>query len=103
MRLRRIRRLRALAALARMEGISRRGKKTRFHKQDRCRYDRCRYALQALEPAWIPVRQIEAGGWAIKRCVRRWAKIWVLPDEKPVIICLIQPGDILYEISSRVS
>jgi ribosomal protein L16/L10AE len=79
MRLRRIRRLRALAALARMEGISRRGKKTRFHKQDRCRYDRCRYALKPLEPAEIPIRQIEAGRWAIERYLRRRGKLWVLP------------------------
>ena len=123
---RKIRRLRALAKLARMEGIPRRGKKTRFDKQDRCRYIRSAYALQALEPAWIPVRQIKVGERAIKRCVRRWAKILLFPDNKPTIIsntetridytkkrkkgnpiyiirtyrvCLIQPNDTIYQVS----
>jgi large subunit ribosomal protein L16 len=36
-----------------------------------------RYALQALEPAWITAKQIEAGRRAMTRYARRGAKIWV--------------------------
>ncbi|KAK9982340.1 hypothetical protein SO802_035754 [Lithocarpus litseifolius] len=45
------------------------------------------YALQALEPAWITSRQIEAGRRAMTRNVRRGGKIWVriFPD-KPVTV-----------------
>uniref|UniRef100_A0A452XHB5 50S ribosomal protein L16, chloroplastic n=1 Tax=Aegilops tauschii subsp. strangulata TaxID=200361 RepID=A0A452XHB5_AEGTS len=44
-------------------------------------------ALQALEPAWITARQIEAGRRAITRYARRGGKIWVriFPD-KPVTL-----------------
>lgn len=43
------------------------------------------YALQALEPAWINSRQIEAARIAMTRHVRRGGKIWIriFPD-KPV-------------------
>uniref|UniRef100_A0A453H6W2 50S ribosomal protein L16, chloroplastic n=1 Tax=Aegilops tauschii subsp. strangulata TaxID=200361 RepID=A0A453H6W2_AEGTS len=46
-----------------------------------------RYALQALEPAWITAKQIEAGRRAITRYARRGGKIWVriFPD-KPVTL-----------------
>ena len=103
-------------------------KRTRFRKQHRGRMKGIsrrgnfissgRYALQALEPAWITARQIEAGRRAITRCVRRGAKIWVriFPD-KPVTIrktetrmgsgkgdpkywiSVVKPGRILYEMS----
>ncbi|KAM3348477.1 hypothetical protein ACQJBY_022014 [Aegilops geniculata] len=63
-------------------------KRTRFRKQHRgrmkgksCRGNRIcfgRYALQALEPAWITARQIEAGRRAITRYARRGGKIWTL-------------------------
>uniref|UniRef100_M4FIQ1 50S ribosomal protein L14, chloroplastic n=1 Tax=Brassica campestris TaxID=3711 RepID=M4FIQ1_BRACM len=63
-------------------------KRTRFRKQHRgrmkgksCRGNRIcfgRYALQALEPAWITARQIEAGRRAITRYARRGGKIWEL-------------------------
>ncbi|KAG4129655.1 hypothetical protein ERO13_D09G095250v2 [Gossypium hirsutum] len=45
------------------------------------------YALQALEPAWITSRQIEAGRRAMTQNVRRDGKIWVciFPD-KPVTV-----------------
>ncbi|KAL2932403.1 50S ribosomal protein L16 chloroplastic [Bienertia sinuspersici] len=45
------------------------------------------YALQALEPAWITSRQIEAGRRAMTRNARRGGKIWVriFPD-KPVTV-----------------
>nr|YP_010965169.1 ribosomal protein L16 [Consolea macracantha]YP_010965255.1 ribosomal protein L16 [Consolea moniliformis]YP_010965341.1 ribosomal protein L16 [Consolea rubescens]WNM91252.1 ribosomal protein L16 [Consolea macracantha]WNM91338.1 ribosomal protein L16 [Consolea moniliformis]WNM91424.1 ribosomal protein L16 [Consolea rubescens] len=92
----------------RMKGISYRGNRICFG----------RYALQALEPAWITSRQIEAGRRAMTRNVRRGGKIWVriFPD-KPITVksaesrmgsgkgsprywvAIVKPGRILYEIS----
>ncbi|KAK8314812.1 hypothetical protein V6Z11_D01G195700, partial [Gossypium hirsutum] len=92
----------------RMMGISYRGNRICFG----------RYALQALEPAWITSRQIEAGRRAMTRNVRRGGKIWVhiFPD-KPVtvrptetrmgsgkgspeyLVAVVKPGRILYEMS----
>nr|UCU57529.1 ribosomal protein L16 [Hypericum ascyron] len=91
----------------RMKGISYRGNHICFGK----------YALQALEPAWITSRQIEAGRRAMTRNARRGGKIWVriFPD-KPVTIrttetrmgsgkgdpkywvAVVKPGKILYEM-----
>nr|YP_009994603.1 ribosomal protein L16 [Swertia souliei]YP_011003537.1 ribosomal protein L16 [Swertia marginata]QWK39879.1 ribosomal protein L16 [Swertia bifolia]QWK40478.1 ribosomal protein L16 [Swertia przewalskii]QWW91888.1 ribosomal protein L16 [Swertia wolfgangiana]QNP08763.1 ribosomal protein L16 [Swertia souliei]WPS65841.1 ribosomal protein L16 [Swertia marginata] len=103
-------------------------KRTRFRKQHRGRtkgisYQGNRicfgkYALQALEPAWITSRQIEAGRRAMTRNVRRGGKIWVriFPD-KPVTVrpaetrmgsgkgspeywvAVVKPGRILYEMN----
>jgi large subunit ribosomal protein L16 len=43
------------------------------------------YGLQALEPAWITSRQIEAGRIAMTRHVRRGGKVWIrLFPDKPV-------------------
>ncbi len=76
------------------------------------------YALQALEPAWINSRQIEAARIAMTRHVRRGGKIWIriFPD-KPVSkkpaetrmgkgkaapefwVATVKPGRILYEMS----
>nr|CUR04384.1 rpl16 [Acacia longispinea]CUR04474.1 rpl16 [Acacia longispinea] len=102
-------------------------KKTRFRKQHRGRMKGIssrgnhicfgRYALQALEPAWITSRQIEAGRRAMSRNARRGGKIWVriFPD-KPVTVrptetrmgsgkgspeywvAVVKPGRILYEM-----
>nr|YP_010268494.1 50S ribosomal protein L16 [Pseudocodon convolvulaceus]QTZ17969.1 ribosomal protein L16 [Pseudocodon vinciflorus]UIG86702.1 50S ribosomal protein L16 [Pseudocodon convolvulaceus] len=91
----------------RMKGISYRGNHICFGK----------YALQALEPAWITSRQIEAGRRAMTRNARRGGKIWVriFPD-KPVTVraaetrmgsgkgnpeywvAVVKRGRILYEI-----
>nr|QXV93329.1 50S ribosomal protein L16 [Anthoshorea henryana] len=91
----------------RMKGMSSRGNRICFG----------RYALQALEPAWITSRQIEAGRRAMTRNVRRGGKLWirVFPD-KPVTVrtaetrmgsgkgspqywvAVIKPGRILYEM-----
>nr|CUR00568.1 rpl16 [Acacia anthochaera]CUR00657.1 rpl16 [Acacia anthochaera]CUR02931.1 rpl16 [Acacia hemiteles]CUR03022.1 rpl16 [Acacia hemiteles]CUR05384.1 rpl16 [Acacia prainii] len=101
--------------------------KTRFRKQHRGRMKGIssrgnhicfgRYALQALEPAWITSRQIEAGRRAMSRNARRGGKIWVriFPD-KPVTVrptetrmgsgkgspeywvAVVKPGRILYEM-----
>nr|YP_010724735.1 ribosomal protein L16 [Tigridia pavonia]WDW31948.1 ribosomal protein L16 [Tigridia pavonia] len=103
-------------------------KRTRFRKQHRGRMKgiSCRgnhicfggYALQALEPAWITARQIEAGRRAMTRYARRGGKIWVriFPD-KPITVrptetrmgsgkgspeywvSVVKPGLILYEMS----
>nr|YP_010926862.1 ribosomal protein L16 [Melocactus glaucescens]WKK45467.1 ribosomal protein L16 [Melocactus glaucescens] len=92
----------------RMKGLSYRGNRICFG----------RYALQALEPAWITPRQIEAGRRAITRNSRRGGKIWVriFPDKPLTIksaetrmgsgkgpshywVAVVKPGRILYEIS----
>jgi large subunit ribosomal protein L16 len=102
-------------------------KKTKFRKQHRGRMNGNasrgdeisfgQYALQALEPAWITSRQIEAGRIAMTRHVRRGGKVWirVFPD-KPVSkkpaetrmgkgkggpefwVTVVKPGLILYEM-----
>lgn len=43
------------------------------------------YGLQALEPAWITNRQIEAARIAMTRYIKRGGKVWIriFPD-KPV-------------------
>jgi large subunit ribosomal protein L16 len=76
------------------------------------------YGLQALEPAWITSRQIEACRRAMTRYIRRGGKIWirVFPD-KPVTmrpaetrmgsgkgnpefwVAVVKPGRILFEIA----
>jgi len=76
------------------------------------------FGLQALEPAWITSRQIEAGRRAMTRYIRRGGKIWIriFPD-KPVTmrpaetrmgsgkgapefwVAVVKPGRILYEIA----
>nr|UVH68586.1 ribosomal protein L16 [Corydalis casimiriana subsp. brachycarpa] len=91
----------------RMRGVSSQGNRICFG----------RYALQALEPAWITSRQIEAGRRAMTRYARRGGKVWVriFPD-KPVTIrptetrmgsgkgspeywvSVVKPGRILYEM-----
>ncbi|CAH9120574.1 unnamed protein product [Cuscuta europaea] len=90
-----------------MKGIASRGNHICFGK----------YALQALEPAWITSRQIEAGRRAMTRNARRGGKIWVriFPD-KPVTVrpaetrmgsgkgspeywvAVVKPGRILFEM-----
>ena len=76
------------------------------------------YGLQALEPAWVTARQIEAARRAIVRHVRRRGKYWirVFPD-KPVTakpaetrmgkgkgavdhwVAVVKPGRIMFELS----
>lgn len=102
-------------------------KKTKFRKHQRGRMKGQanrgaeisfgQYALQALEPAWITSRQIEAGRIAMTRHVRRGGKVWIriFPD-KPVSkkpaetrmgkgkggpefwVAVVKPGRILYEM-----
>jgi large subunit ribosomal protein L16 len=76
------------------------------------------YGLRGLEPGWITSRQIEATRRSIIRAVRRTGKIWIriFPD-RPITeraaesrmgsgkgslkywVAVVQPGDILFEIT----
>jgi len=76
------------------------------------------YALQALEPAWITQRQIEAARRAIVRYIKRRGRVWIriFPD-KPVTakpaetrmgkgkgavdhwVCVVKPGRVMFEMS----
>lgn len=103
-------------------------RRTKFRKQQRGRMDGMAtrgstlnfgdFALQALEPAWITSRQIEASRRAMTRYIRRGGKIWIriFPD-KPVTqraaetrmgsgkgspefwVAVVKPGRILFEIA----
>jgi large subunit ribosomal protein L16 len=75
------------------------------------------YGLQALEPAWITNRQIEAARVAITRSIKRGGKMWIriFPD-KPVTkkpaetrmgkgkgapefwVASVRPGRIMFEL-----
>ena len=59
----------------RMKGMAKRGVNVTFGE----------FGMQALEPAWITSRQIEAARRAIQRYVKRTGKLWIriFPD-KPV-------------------
>jgi len=76
------------------------------------------YGLQALEPAWVTARQIEAARVAITRHVKRSGKVWIniFPD-KPVSkkpaetrmgsgkgnpdhwVAVVKPGRVMFELS----
>lgn len=76
------------------------------------------YGLQALEPAWITARQIEATRRTLVRFMKRRGKVWIriFPD-KPVTqraaetrmgkgkgavdhwVAVVKPGRIMFEIS----
>jgi large subunit ribosomal protein L16 len=76
------------------------------------------FGIQALEPAWLTARQIEAARIAMTRHVKRGGKIWirVFPDrpvtQKPAEtrmgsgkgnpehwVAVIKPGRILFELA----
>nr|QKV46679.1 ribosomal protein L16 [Bolbitis subcordata] len=91
----------------RLRGVSSRGNVISFGK----------FALQALEPAWVAAKQIEAGRRSITRYARRGGKLWIriFPD-KPITmrpaetrmgsgkgspeywVSAIKPGRIIYEL-----
>lgn len=103
-------------------------KKVKYRKQQRGRMtgtakggqtvDFGEFGIQALEPAWITARQIEAARIAMTRHVRRGGKVWirVFPD-KPVTqkpaetrmgsgkgnpehwVAVVRPGRILFELA----
>ena len=76
------------------------------------------YGIQALEPAWLTNRQIEAARIAMTRHIKRGGKVWinVFPD-KPITqkpaetrmgsgkgnpeswVAVVKPGRILFELS----
>ena len=75
------------------------------------------YGLEAMEPAWMTARQIEAARIAMTRFIKRGGKIWIriFPD-KPITkkptevrmgkgkgapeawVAVIKPGRILFEM-----
>ena len=91
----------------RMKGVARRGAEVQFGE----------YGLQALEPAWITSRQIEAARRAIVRHIKRRGKLWIriFPD-KPVTqkpaetrmgkgkgsvdhwVAVVKPGRVMFEL-----
>ena len=103
-------------------------KKVKYRKQQRGRMtgtakggqtvDFGDFGIQALEPAWITARQIEAARIAMTRHVRRGGKVWIriFPD-KPVTqkpaetrmgsgkgnpehwVAVVKPGRILFELA----
>ena len=76
------------------------------------------FGIQALEPAWVTARQIEAARIAMTRHIRRGGKVWIriFPD-KPITqkpaetrmgsgkgnpekwVAVVKPGRILFELS----
>jgi large subunit ribosomal protein L16 len=76
------------------------------------------YGLQALEPAWITDRQIEAARICISRYIKRGGKVWIriFPD-KPVTskptetrmgkgkgapeywVAVVKPGRVMFELA----
>jgi large subunit ribosomal protein L16 len=76
------------------------------------------YGIQALEPAWITSRQIEAARIAMTRHIKRGGKVWIriFPDKsytkKPLEtrmgkgkagiegwVAVVKPGRILFEMA----
>lgn len=76
------------------------------------------FGLQALEPAWITNRQIEAARIAMTRFIRRGGKVWIkIFPSKPVTqkpaetrmgsgkgspekwVAVVKPGRILFELA----
>lgn len=92
----------------RMTGLAHRGSEVSFGT----------FGLQALEPAWVTSRQIEACRVAMTRHIKRGGKVWIniFPD-KPVTkkpaetrmgsgkgnpefwVAVVKPGRILFELS----
>jgi large subunit ribosomal protein L16 len=92
----------------RMKGKAQRGAEISFGE----------YALQALEPAWITARQIEAARRSIVREMKRRGKIWIrIFPAKPYThkppetrmgsgkgnveyyVAVVRPGRIMFEVS----
>jgi large subunit ribosomal protein L16 len=92
----------------RMKGLAKGG--TQVHFGD--------YGLQAVEPAWITNRQIEAARVAMTRHIKRGGKVWVniFPDKpftkKPAEtrmgsgkgnpeywVAVVKPGRVMFELA----
>ncbi|MBQ8027921.1 MAG: 50S ribosomal protein L16 [Clostridia bacterium] len=86
------------------------------HKGNKVTYGE--FGLQALEPAWITSRQIEAARIAMTRCIKRGGQVWIkiFPDkpitEKPAEtrmgsgkgspeywVAVVKPGRVMFEIA----
>ena len=106
-------------------------KKTKFRKKMKgnmkgcetrgCQLEFGDYGLQALEPAWITSRQIEAARRVITRKIKRGGNVWIkiFPD-KPITakpaetrmgkgkgnpeywVAVVKPGRILFEVKFDV-
>ena len=91
----------------RMRGLAQRGNTIAFGE----------YGLQALEPAWVDSRQIEAARVAMTRHARRGGKVWIrVFPSKPVTkkpaetrmgkgkgaveyyVAVVKPGRIMFEM-----
>ncbi len=91
----------------RMGGKAHRGSKISFGE----------FGLQALQPAWLTNRQIEAARIAITRHVKRGGKMWirVFPDKPTTVkpaetrmgkgkgnpegwVAVVKPGRVLFEL-----
>ncbi len=76
------------------------------------------YGLQALEPAWITSRQIEAARIAMTRYIKRGGQVWIkISPDKPVTenpaetrmgsgkgspeywVAVVKPGRVMFEIT----
>ncbi|MCU6791734.1 MULTISPECIES: 50S ribosomal protein L16 [Paenibacillus] len=76
------------------------------------------FGLQALEPAWVTNRQIEAARIAMTRYIKRGGKVWIkiFPSkpatQKPLEVrmgsgkgsvekwvCVVKPGKIMFELA----
>jgi large subunit ribosomal protein L16 len=76
------------------------------------------YGLQALEPAWVTNRQIEAARIAMTRYIKRGGKVWIkIFPSKPITqkplevrmgsgkgnvekwVCVVKPGKIMFELA----
>jgi large subunit ribosomal protein L16 len=92
----------------RMRGEAKGGKEVAFGE----------YGLQALEPAWITNRQIEAARIAMTRYIKRGGKVWIkIFPSKPATqkpaetrmgsgkgspehwVAVVKPGRIMFEIA----
>ena len=92
----------------RMRGIAKGGTEVQFGE----------YGLQALEPAWITNRQIEAARIAMTRKIKRGGKVWInVFPHKPVTkkpaetrmgsgkgspesyVAVVKPGRVMFEMS----
>jgi large subunit ribosomal protein L16 len=91
----------------RMRGAATRGNRVSFGE----------YGLQALEPAWVSNRQIEAARVAITRHIKRGGKVWIrLFPDKPITskpaetrmgkgkgnpegwVAVVKPGRVMFEL-----
>lgn len=92
----------------RMKGIAKGGGNLSFGE----------YGLQALEPAWLTSRQIEAARVALTRHIKRGGKVWInIFPHKPTTkkpaetrmgggkgapenwVAVVKPGKIMFELS----